>query len=528
MRNRAVTILVLVWSLSQAFATDKLTFPIRADAEGALKLAYTTNDPAQYERAALSLEQAVRQEPDLALRKSLAYVYLDKLKRPAAAYPHLEEVARQAPDPDWMLMLARAARETGRKNEAAGIYQKIAKSRPRDAWSRFELAKILRELKRPAEARAVLGEALRIDPTNNYARAELAAIELENGRYAEARRLVPEMKAQEPGSADAHALAGEILRKNWDLAGSDAEYRQTLEVNPTDVAARSGLQKNSDARKIRIGATYYQFKDSDNLQQRSLYTTATIPGGGRFSGVFGANWIDFEREPFGRASRIELAAGMLAHVDARLTLFMGLTGFETENLDRKIGFDGAAYYSLPAADFSLGYATRKPVNDSIQAVLAGLTQDVFTGSFTWRVWSHLVISGRGSFAEYADENARTHGIVSAGWAMPWHWLQRAAVEYQILEFSRQTNVYSSPDNEKIIRPVLQLSPRLLDWLTLELRGELPYLIEEKQWGHGISAGLRAKFANGVGIGVTCLRYELPGGQANWSGDGFKVEVNAEF
>ncbi|HEX8371740.1 MAG TPA: tetratricopeptide repeat protein [Chthoniobacterales bacterium] len=521
--------LLLIACLPALASATEVRSPARIRAESALQRAYSTNEQAQFERAASLLEEVAHQEPDLALHKSLGYLYLDKLKQPAAAYPHLEAVTRQDPQPDWLLMLARASRETGRRKEAVALYHQVGKLTPNDPWARLELAKILRELKRPADARAVLREALEIDPKNNYVRAELAAVDLELGRYGEARELVTEIKTQEPSSGNVHVLAGDVLRKSWDLTGGEAEYRSALEINPTDVAARSGLQKIAEARAPQIGVTYYQFEDSDQLRQRAVYTTAKVPFAGRFAAVLGANFLDFDREAFGSAGRTEFAAGVLAHVDARLTLFAGVTAFETENLDSELGVDVAAYFSpTPRVDLSAGFSSAKPVNDSIQAVLSGLTQNVTSGTATWRVWSKVVVSGRGSYAEYADGNQRRQGVVAAGWRTPWSWFQRAALEYETVAFSRQTGAYSSPEHDQILRPVVQLAPRITDWLTVELRGELPYLFNEEEWGTGVSAGLRAQFSNGLKLGGTWLKYEIPGGQTMWSGEGFKVEASYRF
>jgi hypothetical protein len=53
------------------------------------------------------------------------------------------------------------------------------------------------------------------------------------------------------------------------------------------------------------------------------------------------------------------------------------------------------------------------------------------------------------------------------------------MEYEWLNYGTHTPAYSSPDNYARFRPMLEFSPRLTDWLKIELHGELSYVFDEE-------------------------------------------------
>ena len=172
LRHRAAWFILLATALAA---------PLRAapPLERTVNAACATNDPARFREAARALEDDLRQHrANLANRKSLGFIYLDKLKEPRAALPHLEKVAEALPrDSGWWQMLARAYADAGQREAAAEAYRHAAAHHPRDVWARYHLGRTLRELHRTREARAAFAEALALDPANPHVLLELAQLD---------------------------------------------------------------------------------------------------------------------------------------------------------------------------------------------------------------------------------------------------------------------------------------------------------------------------------------------------------------
>jgi hypothetical protein len=102
------------------------------------------------------------------------------------------------------------------------------------------------------------------------------------------------------------------------------------------------------------------------------------------------------------------------------------------------------------------------------------------------------------------------------------------LEYEWLDFSRRTPDYSSPQDYARFRPVIELSPRINDWLTLEFHGELSYVFDEQEWGSGFTIGPRIKRGDSFEFNLSYMNYQIPGGQSTWSGKGFKFDLLSRF
>src|SRR5262245_27070518 len=115
--------------------------------------AYAADRAEEYEKAADAMERAVRSNPnDTPLRKSLAYLYMAKSKKPDRAIHHLEFAATMSPDDAGAAyMLAEAYTKTNRLLDAIGVYSRLIEAHPDDVWSRVAIAKLLAREKRHAE-----------------------------------------------------------------------------------------------------------------------------------------------------------------------------------------------------------------------------------------------------------------------------------------------------------------------------------------------------------------------------------------
>jgi len=142
----------------------------------AVSSAYLSGRQEDYTHLAAMLESYLATHPgDLAKREVLAFTYLDKLRDPARALPHLEKVTAALPDSGkWLQLLAQALDETGDHQRAAALFARCAGLDQGDAWVRYQLGQALAKLRRHADAASAYRAAVAIDPGSPYLRVALA------------------------------------------------------------------------------------------------------------------------------------------------------------------------------------------------------------------------------------------------------------------------------------------------------------------------------------------------------------------
>ncbi len=501
--------------------------------EAAIGEAYTRKKPAQFSRAAELIERELARQPGRAkLREVAVDIYENHLRQPAKAIPHLERLVAEKPkSAAWLGVLAKAYAQSGDRERAADAYARVAQALPSDVWSRYELAKLQRELGRRREAEASLRAALTIDPGNKYVRYELARLMQSTGKNGRATQMARELARDYSGDPLGHALLGDLYRQGRNYADAEDEYRAALAADPKDASATAGLLDLRRQRRPEAKVVIYGFEDTDDLRQLGIFTNVSAFLNGRLSASVLANERFFETPGQETRERFETGASLSWNVRTGLQLAAGITTFKTESLDYETGAF-AAVYVTPAAcvDFWGSFRSADPINDSYRAAREGLSQDVVSAGVNFRPTRQVQASFEASHGEYSDGNTRRFGLASLAWWVPAP--ARLApvlrVEYQYLDFADHTSAYSSPDNYTLIRPVLEIAPQLTTWLSLEFHGELPYIFDEEQWGAGLTAGPRFRAGDWLSAGFSYLRYEIPGGQTNWSGQGFKVDVSVRF
>src|SRR6185503_4531978 len=149
------------WKRAQSDALMK-------SAEERLAQASTTQD---YLDAAGILEQTVKMDKqNYKAQKTLAWVYLDKLHDPDAAYSHAKMAAKGMPDDvDTRKLYGLACIQTGRTQTAAKEFEAASKLAPEDQWIRANYGRALAKLRRYSEADAIFMDVLRVDPANQDA-----------------------------------------------------------------------------------------------------------------------------------------------------------------------------------------------------------------------------------------------------------------------------------------------------------------------------------------------------------------------
>ncbi len=500
-------------------------------ADTAVAAAYASGRPADFARAAEVLEKSLRRSPrDLPRRKTLAYLYLDKLHAPAQAVPHFTKVVESTPhDGAWWALLAKAQEAAGDAQGATGSYRRAAENTPRDVWSRYHLASLLLRQGRRAEAEETFREALRLEPKNRYVRRELARCAYDAGRKKEAAELARELIGEEPADADARALLGDVQRSQFNFSAAGAEYQAALAAQPGHAIALSGLSEIRRQQRPEVKLSYYTFDDTDGLRQSGIFSHVSALLTGRLKASVSVNQRYFEQAPFATVDRLETAVGLDYRIFSTLQIAAGASQFKTEDDTAKFGGNVALYYQPASfADLWAAYRSGEPVNDSYTTANLAFSQSIVAAGLNLRPWNSLVLSATASQSRYSDDNTRQSALASASWYVPLWGSPVVRMEYEWLNYDRNTAAYSSPDNYARFRPVLDFSPRLTDWLKIELHGELSYVFDEEEWGTGFTAGVRVNKGDRFDLGVGYMEYEIPGGQTTWSGSGFKIDLTGRF
>ena len=499
--------------------------------EEAISKAYKSGKSADFEHAAALTESALERDPSaLKLRQSLAYVYLEKLRTPIKALPHLRAISAATPDDtNWMQMYARALANTGDHTGAEAEYRRVAELSPNDVWAMYHQGRALMQLGRNADALAIFRTALGLDPGNVHVQREVARSASKTGDYAEAESIASRLVSSNNRDSDAWVILGDSLQMQQKLTAAGSAYRRALDAKPSDPSALSGIQ-DIRWKKRPIGKfAFYTFDDTDGLRQTGLFSHVTMTLNGQLGFSAHANERFFKRYSGETIERFETGVGISYRLNRAAQFALGVSGFKTGNLEWETGANAALYLSPhKSVDVSVEYRHSDPINDSYTTAARAMRQNVVSGGINVRPLQNVVLGVSASSARYSDENTRRSVLASVAWHVPMPANPIVKLEYEWLDFSRRTPDYSSPQDYARFRPVIELSPRINDWLTLEFHGELSYVFDEQEWGSGFTIGPRFKRGDSLEINLSYMNYQIPGGQSTWSGDGFKFDLNSRF
>jgi tetratricopeptide (TPR) repeat protein len=146
-------------------------------------------------------------------------------------------------------------RESGRLDEAIGLFRRAANQVRTDPRPALLLAETLGWQKRFEEAERGYRDTIARFGESRDARLGLARVELWQGEYAEARRILSSLVRENPGDLDAR----EELARTWywsgDFRRAEREFRRVAEQDPSREASRSAL---SEIRNV--SAPSYAFR----------------------------------------------------------------------------------------------------------------------------------------------------------------------------------------------------------------------------------------------------------------------------
>lgn len=514
----------------QSAAPSSLETNISETTQKAVSAAYASGDANDFRKAAELLEAEIRSKPDaIEARKIIVDIYLGKLEQNKKALPHLEKIVQQRPtESDWKKMLAAAYAKSGKMEEAAALYQKAAAADPKDVWTRYHLGGVQKKLGRPKEAESAYRAALAIDSTNNFVRIELAEVLKAEGRREEAEQLAQAILKTEPKNSRAHVLLGDLYRGERKYSMAASSYRAARASGGEFDSVRFGLDELEKVQEPQLTLAFYTFDTTDDFRQTGIFTHTLVPIGPVRTWL-DANQLFFKQHPGDSVDRFETGIGADYLINPKLTIVGGVDYFKAERQGGEFGGNIALYVApVSAVDFWGSVYLNRPVNDSIVTVRDAFTQDIFASGINGRFTPEFSANLRASLSRYSDGNDRRNLVAGLSYLVHKKTAAYARLEYEWLDFTRQRSAYSSPANYNLIRPMLQWSPQITPWLSLEVRGEVPYVVDAHRWGHGITIGPKVHLFDRMDLGFSYLNYKIPGGQSTWSGNGFKVDFSYRF
>jgi predicted Zn-dependent protease len=495
--------------------------------------AYQTQSVADYRAAAVALEKCSRAHPeDMLLHRSLGYIYLEKLKQPELAFPHLQAVYAATPEArGWGQMLAKAAGETGRTDLQIQVLKDTAKREPHDPWCRLDLANALNKAGRYAEAELAFQDALKIAPDDEWINISYAQFLKSRGRDSEAESIARKVLVTHPKSTAALTLLGDIRQGNSDFSGAQAAYAQALASEPSSLEAKTGLSELHLSQSPQLRSSGYAFSGNDHFFQSGLYNTLTAPVLNHLfvKATFNTGWFHNNDTSFSSQNRYQEGLGLEYRPDRTLSFEAGASGFEVRDHDL-LGFNVASTWK-PTQNFWMygSFRLDDPVTDSIATVAIPLSQDVVGLSSGYQISKDISADITATRAWYSDGNTRNFIHAEPFTYMLWRPIQlRVGPVYELLDYRMQKSDYPSSPWYHTFGPMIEVEPYVCTWLSIKARGEATRTSDDTSWGTIISAGPSVHLGKTFEFTAEYLYDNVPGPFSNYSGNGVRAQLSYRF
>lgn len=155
--------------------------------------------------------------------------------------PWLDDLHAFCFDPDYLMVMADAAVQTGDGVRAWRFYQQAMDAAPDSARVRLEFATALIKQKQYADAMPLLEEAIALDAQNAAAHILLAGALMDEGRLDAAVGAARRAISHDSGSADAHNILGAVLTRQGHRTEAAASYTAALRIDPDHTRANVNL-----------------------------------------------------------------------------------------------------------------------------------------------------------------------------------------------------------------------------------------------------------------------------------------------
>ena len=173
--------------------------------------------------------------------------------------PWLDDLHAFCFDPDYLMVMADAAVQTGDGMRAWRFYQQAMDAAPASARVRLEFATALVKQAQYADAMPLIKQAIALDAQNIAAHILLAGTLMDNGRLDAAVGAARRAVSHDSRSADAHNILGAALTRQGHLAEASAAYTAALRIDPDHTRANVNLGNIlSQAGQLDAAAEHFQ------------------------------------------------------------------------------------------------------------------------------------------------------------------------------------------------------------------------------------------------------------------------------
>ena len=269
----------------------------------------------QLEPAAAELKTTLQLDADnLIANRAMAMYYMIS-RKPDAAEPHLQVVAKRSPGPEAKYFLAEYYIRLQRRDDARAVLQAMTGDDATFVGATIRLARIDAIENKNAEAHRLLESVLARESKNIDALVMRGKLQLAENNTANALTSMQTAVDADPRSLDAQIGLGQVHAARGSAKEATAAYNEALKIDGNNYQARMGLARvyidtgmASDAVPLLLKVVNEQ---PNNLQARllllhGLMAVGDLPQAERQLAVLRANHPD--------SATVNTAAGMLATI----------------------------------------------------------------------------------------------------------------------------------------------------------------------------------------------------------------------
>jgi tetratricopeptide (TPR) repeat protein len=489
------------------------------------------SSPQNYQEAAMLLEKSVALDPDnLEVRRTLGWVYLDKLHDPHKAYPHLAKAVKIWPDDvEARKLFGMACSQTGRPHQAVEEFRAASALKPDDLWIRAALARSLARVGKLSEAEAIYADVLHADPGNVDARLGEAEIQAWRGHTAGPLQTLDQLAQENPGRMDVLTLRGDIYRWDWDLTKARQDYQSVLTAQPNDYDARSGLLEAKRLGATSLGVHAYKFTDTTDFEREYLEANGRIHLSDRAYLIGGVAGWRFKSPGFSDLDRLDGNVGLEYHFARWLDVAATGNVYDYENRSAFFGGTLSSKISpMTGTDFFVAGGYNQPFISSISTVEDGLREHTAGLGLDTRLGGRFSFQAAAQVAHITDDN----NWVDVKPQLSYRLLDKLAtylrVQYEYLDYSESRTNYWTPHNRSTLGPVLDTAIPLWRGCHLVADAKAPYVFEESKFGYQIEGGPEIELFHQLVLKASYYYSDIPGDEGAWSGHGWQASLQLRF
>lgn len=490
-----------------------------------------TKSPSDYRAAADAFEKCLAARPDdIVARRTLGWIYLEKLNEPKKAYKHLNiAYIQNSNDTSWGLVLAKAAGALGMVDREIQVLHEVIQHDPNDAETYAQLAAVLDSAGKVDDAEKAYEAADRNAVDEDWILLAHAHFLHAHGRDAQAERIAKAVLAKDPKSVDALGLLGDIHRANWELTEARQEYAKAMQFDPSFSTAKTGLSDIETNQSPQFSSDYYLFDGSDHFHQQGLFNTLTVPISDHFAvdAMYNNGYFTNDSTPYGPVLRYQEDLGLEDHLSSIWAFRGGVSAFQQPSRE-VTGFNVGATWK-PTNSFWIDgtYRLNDPVNDTMYTVANSLSQDIAALSAGYQFTDYVAAKVVYSWANYSDSNTRQFLHAEPYYVLSYADQIHIGLAYETTIYSKNT-AYSGASAYQTIGPVIHAEPPITPWLALQMNFYPLYVIDPASFGMELTVGPLFHLGNGFQISAGYTYYYLPGSTVPYSGNGLSASLTFRF